>query len=217
MTTKTASKQAAKKKPPPKPYHHGDLRQEILCAACDLLEQETIASLSFRQVAKKVGVSHTAPYRHFKDKESLLASIAGVGFQQLSTRLIEAVAANINDPAAQLKAAAHGYVKMAMSHPQCTQLMFGGILPCDDTYPDVVDSGDSAFAGLKTIIQQGQANGVFKQGDIETLALTAWSSIHGLALLLIGGNLPQSLSITVDTEKLTDALTTTLLEGLISS
>jgi len=85
MTTKTANKQAAKKKPPPKPYHHGDLRQEILCAACDLLEQETIASLSFRQVAKKVGVSHTAPYRHFKDKESLLASIAGVGFQQLST------------------------------------------------------------------------------------------------------------------------------------
>ena len=217
MTTKTANNQTTKKKLPPKPYHHGDLHQEILCAACDLLEHENIASLSFRQVAKKVGVSHTAPYRHFKDKESLLAGIAGVGFNQLSTRLIEAVAANINDPAAQLKAAAHGYVKMALSHPQCTQLMFGGILPCDDTYPELRASGDSAFAGLKTIIEQGQANGVFKQGDIETLALTAWSSIHGLALLLIGGNLPQILAITVDSQKLTDALTTNLLEGLISS
>jgi len=217
MTTKTANKQTAKKKPPPKPYHHGDLHQEILCAACDLLEQENIASLSLRQVAKKVGVSHTAPYRHFKDKESLLAGIAGVGFNQLSTRLIEAVAANINDPAAQLKAAAHGYVKMSLSHPQCTQLMFGGILPCDDTYPELRASGDSAFAGLKSIIEQGQVNGVFKQGDIETLALTVWSSIHGLALLLIGGNLPQILSITVDSQTLTDALTTNLLEGLISS
>jgi len=217
MTTQAASKQTVKNEPQARPYHHGDLHQEILCAACDLLEEQNIASLSFRQVAKKVGVSHTAPYRHFKDKESLLAGIAGVGFNQLAKKLTEAVVANIDDPAAQLKEAAQGYVKMAMSRPQCTQLMFSGILPCDDTYPELRASGDTAFAGLKTIIEEGQALGVFRQGDIETLALAAWSSIHGLALLLIGGNLPEILSIPVDTRQLTDALTTTLLEGLKTS
>ncbi len=214
MTTQAASKQTEKKEPQARPYHHGDLHQEILCAACDLLEEQNIASLSFRQVAKKVGVSHTAPYRHFKDKESLLAGIAGVGFNQLAKKLTEAVVANIDDPAAQLKEAAHGYVTMAMNRPQCTQLMFSGILPCDDTYPELRASGDTAFAGLKTIIEEGQTRGVFRRGDIETLALATWSSIHGLALLLIGGNLPEILSIPVDTRQLTDALTTTLLEGL---
>ena len=66
-----AVKRNKSRKLTPKPYHHGDLHEEILCAACELLEQNNIASLSLRAVAKKVGVSHTAPYRHFKDKESL--------------------------------------------------------------------------------------------------------------------------------------------------
>ncbi len=61
---------------PAKPYHHGDLRKELLCAAREVLEECNIATLSLRAVAKKVGVSHTAPYRHFKDKEELLAGIA---------------------------------------------------------------------------------------------------------------------------------------------
>ena len=66
-----------------KPYHHGDLHEQILCAACELLEENNISSLSLRAVAKKVGVSHTAPYRHFKDKESLLAGIAALGYDEL--------------------------------------------------------------------------------------------------------------------------------------
>ena len=197
-----------------KPYHHGDLREQILCAACNLLEENNIASLSLRAVAKKVGVSHTAPYRHFKDKESLLAGIAGLGFDQLSKQMAEAVAAHPDDPVMQLKEAGHQYVQLALDCPQCTQLMFSGILPCDDTYPDLRASGDMAFEGLKIIIQQGQATGVFKQGDVEVLALSAWSSIHGLSLLFIGGNLSAILSIPVDTSEITHGVTTTILEGL---
>ncbi len=197
-----------------KPYHHGDLRQEILCAACDLLEENNIASLSLRAVAKKVGVSHTAPYRHFKDKESLLAGIAGIGFDQLSTQIADAVASYPDDPVMQLQEAGHRYVQLALSCPQCTQLMFSGILPCDDTYPDLRTAGDAAFEGLKYIIQQGQAQGVFKQGEIEMLALSAWSGIHGLSLLLISGNLPEILSIPIDLRVVTSAVTNTMLEGL---
>jgi AcrR family transcriptional regulator len=214
MTTQTARKPKPAKSQPAKPYHHGDLHQEILCAACQLIEENSIASLSLREIAKKVGVSHTAPYRHFKDKESLLAGIAGVGFNQLALQLAKAVESNRDDPAAQLKEAGHGYVQLALSSPQCTQLMFGGMLPCDDTYPELRSSGDAAFDGLKTVIEEGQLSGVFKQGEVETLALAAWSAIHGLALLLIGGNLPEILSITVETRQVTDAVVTTILEGL---
>jgi len=197
-----------------KPYHHGDLREEILCAASRLLEENNIASLSLRAVAKEVGVSHTAPYRHFKDKESLLAGIAQLGFNRLGEQLAEAVISNPGNPASQLQEAGHRYVQLALQYPQSTQLMFGGVLPCDDTYPELRSSGDSAFDGLKLMIEQGQAQGVFKQGDIELLALTAWSGIHGLSLLLISGNLSEILGIPVELRSLTNAVTTTLLEGL---
>jgi len=198
----------------PKPYHHGDLYQEILCAARELLEENNIASLSLRAVAKKVGVSHTAPYRHFKDKESLLAGIAKLGYDELARQMQEAVSSHPNDPALQLKEAGHRYVLLALNSPQCTQLMFGGILPCDDTYPELRASADMAFEGLKSIIEKGQGDDVFKQGDVEELALAAWAGIHGLTLLLIGGNLPDILSIPADIRPLTNTVTTTLLEGL---
>ena len=197
-----------------KPYHHGDLRQQLLCAAIDLLEEGNVASLSLRAVAKKVGVSHTAPYRHFKNKESLLAGIAGQGFDHLSTHMAEAMAQHPDDPAKQLEATGHQYVQLAIQSPQCTQLMFSNILPCDDTYPETRASGDAAFNGLKSIIEGGQARGVFKQGDIELLALTAWSGIHGLSLLLIGGTLPEILTIPVDEPSLISEFTETMLEGL---
>ena len=198
----------------PKPYHHGDLHQEILCSACELLEENNIASLSLRAVAKKVGVSHTAPYRHFKDKESLLAGIAKLGYDELAQQMEDAVKSYPDDPAAQLQEAGHRYVQLALNSPQCTQLMFGGILPCDDTYPALRASGDRAFDGLKALIEEGQNHGVFKQGDVEELALAAWSGIHGLSLLLIGGNLPEILSIPTDIRPLTTAVTSTMLDGL---
>ena len=197
-----------------KPYHHGDLREQILCAACELLEKNNVASLSLRAVAKKVGVSHTAPYRHFKDKESLLAGIAGLGYNELSAQLADAVKSHPNDPAAQLKEAGQRYLKLALRTPQCTQLMHAGIIPCDNTYPELKASGDAAFNGLKTIIEEGQAQGVFRKGDIEMLALTAWSGIHGLSMLAIGGNLPDILSMPVDNRAITSAVTANMLTGL---
>ena len=196
-----------------KPYHHGDLYQEILCSASELIEENKIASLSLRAVAKKVGVSHTAPYRHFKDKDSLLAGIAKLGFDELVKQMEDAVRSYPDDPSAQLEEAGHRYVQLALNRPQCTQLMFGGILP-HETYPELEASGDMAFKGLKTIIEGGQNQGVFKQGNVEELALAAWSGIHGLTLLLIGGSLHEVLSISTDIRALTTAVTSTIQGGL---
>ena len=145
-------------------------------------------------MAKKIGVSHTAPYRHFKDKESLLAGIAAIGFRELTTQIAQAVEMHSGDPAAQLLEAGHRYVQMVIENPQCVQLMFGGILPCDDTYPELRESGDLAFDRLKMIIEEGQSMGIFKKAEIELMALTLWSSIHGLSLLFISGSLDEAVA-----------------------
>lgn len=197
-----------------KPYHHGDLRQQILSAARELLEENNIASLSLRAVAKKVGVSHSAPYRHFKDKESLLAGIAAVGFKELASQMAEAVVMHPDDPARQLQEAGHQYMKLVVENPQCVQLMFGNILPCDDSYPDFQNAGEFAFTGLKEIIKAGQSKCVFKAGDVELLALTAWSTIHGLALLFVSGHVEETISTPVDVQALTTRVSAILLEGV---
>ena len=138
----------------------------------------------------------------------------GLGFDRLASELATAVESYPGDPARQLQESGHRYVQLAMQNPQCTQLMFGGILPCDDTYPEFRTSGDSAFDGLKYMIEEGQNQGVFKQGEVELLALAAWSAIHGLSLLLISGNLSEIVTIPVECRSITTAVTTTLLEGL---
>ncbi len=202
------------KKTAAKPYHHGDLRQEILVAARQLMEENSITSLSLREVAKKVGVSHTAPYRHFKDKESLLAGIAAIGFDELAAEISKAAALYPDNPAQQLLEAGHCYMKLVISNPQCIQLMFGNVLPCDDTYPNLRKSGDFAFDSLKIIIQEGQAQGVFKAVDVELMALTAWSSIHGLSMLFAGEHVEAVVSLPAEMQNLTTAVMTTMLEGL---
>ena len=213
MQNKSTIKKESKLKAA-KPYHHGDLRQQILDAARELLEENNIASLSLRAVAKKVGVSHSAPYRHFKDKESLLAGIAAQGFNELASELKEAVIVHPENPAAQLQEAAHRYMKLAMKNPQCTQLMFGNILPCHDGYPELQSSGETAFNRLKIIIEAGQSKGVFKSEDVQLMALTAWSTIHGLSLLFISGHVEDTLSLSVNIEGLTASVSEILLSGV---
>jgi AcrR family transcriptional regulator len=211
MTLQTAHS----KKPAAKPYHHGDLRRELLNAARELLEESNIAALSLRQVARRIGVSHTAPYRHFPDKESLLAGITTVSLENLTEQVAQAVELHPDDPAEQLKEAGLRYVQLALDNPQCTQLMFSGILPCDETYPELDDASGKAFDALKMMIEQGQSSGAFKQGDVELMALTAWSCMHGLSMLLISGDLGEIISMPIEAQTLTSAVTGMLAEGLL--
>lgn len=204
------------KQPATKPYHHGDLQQEILSAARLLLEETSIAALSLRAVAKKVGVSHTAPYRHFKDKESLLAGIAAISFDELAVKMSEAVALHPEDPTAQIKEAGYCYFNMVMVHPQSVQLMFGDFLPCDDTYPGLRESGDLAFDSLKSLVEYGQSMGVFKHDDVELMALTFWSCIHGLSLLVAGRHVEATVPSATDHRILIDTVTSLMLKGMKS-
>src|SRR5262245_55034044 len=121
-------------------YHHGDLRATILKAAGKLLEKEGLNALSLREVARRAGVSHNAPYRHFPDRDRLLAALAEEGFAELGRALGEA---GKRGPRERGEA----YVRFALTHPQRFRLMFGGVLRIGD-HPGLREKAAGAYEGL---------------------------------------------------------------------
>lgn len=166
-------------------YHHGNLRAALLQAGEQLLEERGLAALSLRELARAAGVSHTAPYRHFKDKAALLRGIAQCGFERLRAD-IEAAGRGAGDPAQRLEEAAVAYVEFAVRHPAQTQLMFGGgpASMADDA--DYRESARAAYRALQEIIGDGIERGAF-HGRLEALSVTAWATVHGLSTLITAG------------------------------
>ena len=163
-----------------KPYHHGNLRQALIEAALDILERGS-TSLTIRAAAKAAGVSHTAPYNHFADKEALLAAVAIRGFETLEAEVEAARTQAGPDPGAQLAATGEAYVVFAADHPALFRLMFGP-RQADDA---VRAAGLSAFGALVGVVQDGMEAGAFRAGDARATAFTAWSLVHGMAQLAI--------------------------------
>ena len=151
-------------------YHHGALRPALLEAAGKILETDGAGALSLREAARRAGVSHNAPYRHFPDRDSLLAALAAEGFSLLSDELEKRPEGNMG----------LGYVEFALAHPQRFRLMFGGVLPFDD-YPELRAQAESSYSGLqRSFADLGQ--------DAGFAAAAAWSLVHGLAHLLLDGH-----------------------------
>jgi AcrR family transcriptional regulator len=166
-------------------YHHGDLRRTLVEAAETLLEERGAAGLSLREVAKRAGVSHAAPYRHFHDKAALLDAIAQAGFERLSSRLREAHDRNPRDHEAQLKDAGLAYVGWATERPERTRLMLGGMMKEDPLCTCLHAAAEDAFGWIFRIIDGGRAAGVFGGPDTHSVVISAWSAVHGLAMLIL--------------------------------
>src|SRR5262245_23167774 len=118
-------------------YHHGNLKEALLTAGGELLEKQGIAALSLRETARLAGVSHAAPYRHFPDKDTLLAALAAEGFELLRQSLAARAAREWGE----------GYVMFALAHPHRFRLMFGGQLRFDD-YPELRRSAEQGYQAL---------------------------------------------------------------------
>ena len=195
-------------------YHHGDLRNALIDAALSTLETRGWHELSLRDVARQAGVSHTAPYRHFASKEALLAALAGVGYTELADTMEAAVRASPGDPAAQLRGTGRAYVSLALRRPALFRLMFSGAIcsiPPGGTFSEVAGR---SFALLVRLITEGQAAGVLREGPPEQAALTAWSTVHGLGLLLLERQLDVLGETPIDPMLLVDATTERLNAGL---
>jgi AcrR family transcriptional regulator len=185
-----------------KPYHHGDLRAALIQAGLAILAEEGAQALTLRAAARRAGVSHSAPYRHFADKEALLAAIAEEGFAQLADRLEQARGNAGQSPRAQLEDAGWAYVHFAVTHPDHLRVMFGSHIADPEGYPGMWAAGARAFAVLVEIIRTGQHAAALGAGDPQQLAFAAWAMVHGLALLRIDHQVPAALRGAYDQEQL---------------
>jgi AcrR family transcriptional regulator len=173
---------------PRRAYHHGDLRQALIRSALEILSEAGVPGLSLRAAARRARVSAMAPYRHFADKEALLAAVAEYGFQQLSGRL-GAAAAAAADPRAGLGALGVAYVAFARDEPSLFKLMFGPAIEQKSVHPALDAAGCACFNVLRQAVEAAK----FFDGDrdLEDVSLACWSLVHGLASLIVDGRLPE--------------------------
>lgn len=168
-------------------YHHGDLRRALLAAARTLVASRGAPRVSLRAIAREAGVSPAAPYHHFQDRESILAAVAGAGFSELEAAMEEATrGADESDPLRRLQGAGIAYVRYAVANPEVYRLMFSGLLSDRRRFPELKERSDAAFAVLIRLLGRGDTSGG-DRGDLPAVALATWSTVHGLALLLIEG------------------------------
>ena len=169
-------------------YHHGNLKKTLLDATVKLIAKVGPRAFTLREVARQAKVSHNAPYRHFRDKEVLLAAVAAQGFERLADSMIQS-AAPAEDALDALLLAGRGYVQFALRWPEHFSVMFDHCQNLD-AFPDYAASGRRAFQVLLDKILGAQRSRQLPAGDANPLAMTAWSMVHGVAKLAISGLLP---------------------------
>lgn len=164
-------------------YHHGDLKAVLLGHARAQLERTGLDDMSMREMAKAVGVSHTAAYRHFADKRALLDAVAVQGFEELLLGFETAMAAVPAQPRARLKACGLAYVAFGLGSPRLLAHMFQAVAQ-PQASEALVGAGARLFEVLLRQVGEGQAQGLFRGGDARQLSHACWAMVHGLSALL---------------------------------
>jgi len=194
-----------------RPYHHGDLKRVIIETAQDMLREEKGWQFTLREVARRASVSHAAPYKHFADKQALLAELAALGFDELRRSVSRAIGKPLRSARAEFVAAAKAYIHFGTANPCLYRLMFSADVD-KRAFPKLKEAGASAFAELLGILERGQKSGAFKTQPIRGQATAAWALVHGFTMLEIEGHL---LAEQIGAKPI-DAVLTTLLDGLES-
>jgi AcrR family transcriptional regulator len=170
-----------------------DLRQKVLDASLALIQEGGLDRLSMREVARKAGVSHQAPYHYFGDRKAILAALAGEGFSKLARSLERAAAQADSESVPAVEAMGRAYVEFALRNPAYFQAMFRADAVPLDRYPDARKREDAAFGKLV----EGIGQAIVKQPTEvkQAIALACWAMVHGLATLILEGSLARKLKI----------------------
>lgn len=167
---------------PPRTYHHGDLQSALVATGLKALETTAITDLSLRQLARDVGVSATAVYRHFPDKQALMSALAAEGIEQLG-RFQQQAATDAPDNAAAFAATGRAYVRFALANPALFRLIFSR---CEAVGPTIF--GDNLAAQL--LRQRAEEATSHDPEATRQLMIQAWAVVHGLAMLMLDQQLP---------------------------
>jgi AcrR family transcriptional regulator len=174
-------------------YYGGDLRRDLLDAALEAIAEEGPSAVSLRSLARRLGVSHAAPANHFPDKAALFTAVAVEGFTLLGQAMTGAVAELGPDAGAgqRFRAAGRAYTGFVLAHPAHFAVMWQrDLLHQDD--PELAAAGDATFELLLGGVRDVQAEGWAEGADPQAVAWLAWSVVHGLAALWLGGSLQRS-------------------------
>ncbi len=172
-----------------KPYHHGNLRETLLESAIRLIAEVGPAGFTLREVARRAGVSHNAPYRHFRDREDLMAAVATQGYRELTQAMLRA-AKDESSALDRLKLAGLAYITFALRRPEHFTVMFDVPTSVKTKHPDSALAAEQAFLTLVNLVKGCQDESRMPSGDPHEFALLAWSMVHGVAKLAITGRLP---------------------------
>jgi len=196
-----------------RPYHHGDLHRAIVRAALEILSETQSLEFSLRELARRAGVSHNAPYKHFADKRELLAAVSAAGFEALTKRMGREINGHGN-ARVQLFAALRAYIRQGVENPALYRLMFGGYLSGSDNGRPAIER--AAAEKTKALFAEAIIDGALGQAIPNTLRnerkiagaiLACWSLAHGLTLLLADG--------LVGPRKKSDELGESLVQGML--
>jgi len=199
-----------------RPYHHGDLHRAIVDAALEVLSESQSTEFSLRELARRAGVSHNAPYKHFADKRELLAAVSAVGFELLAERMAKATK-DLGRPRERLAAMARAYVCGGVHNPALYRLMFGGYLTGQDSDRPTIER--TAAYRMKALIVDAMSGGALgceipntaeNESKLDGAILVFWSQLHGLTLLLVDRLVGPAEAL----RELTDSVLQAMLNGL---
>lgn len=178
---------------PNKKYHHGDLKNALIQAGVEILAKEGVGGLSLRKVAGRAGVSHSAPYAHFADKQALIAAISTEGFNQLYEELDAAVSPHAENTKLQLDEGIKAYVRFAMENADTFNIMFSGVLEKEKEYPAFVEISQKTFRLVVKVVAACQQAGVLRASPPEMLAVAIWGQVHGIVSLALEGQISHTV------------------------
>lgn len=166
-------------------YHHGNLREKILQAAFDLLDEEGINAVGIRKIARLLDVAHSAPANHFKNKQALLIALAAESFRELNANIAQEHDQQAQDCRQTIHAFSNSVLEFGLKYPNRYKLLWRREYS-DDQSDDLGKAMDDIYAVLTGILNEHAKR---KKVDVESQAIALWSLIHGYVLLRLDENL----------------------------